>query len=159
MNTSDLPQWVKSSPDPISKNEVAIDFVYNLMEPEEINLRLNKWFCLDLMYNIYKQIVYDSIVTIKKDKDSYSRIDITIVPYYNPIDGTRNYNKNSMRIGISTEFIKTQEIWFAKKLKSNTFKIRDKIIDYISLKEEVDGEELVKYCISLGADKNYNIPK
>jgi hypothetical protein len=144
----------------------------NNISPEDMERYLNNWFRGYYITLKSGQIATDSVITLKKcDFETAFQLYGYI---YNPVSikiwspNGANFKKNSYGEDLyemSVSVYSVDDCWYNiswsyylnnEKTLKELYDIREKIMDYINAQEELNGEELLNYCESLGAsDRNY----
>ncbi len=135
-------------------------FIYKLNDKDKIPY-LNQWFVTEKYKEKNNIIVHDEIITFKNvDKNtSYHCYNEMINPIIIFIMCIPNSNLYNMKTQICSIDDASFGIWWNNIKLSDLYKIRKYIINYINSKHIINGEDLLNYCVTLGADtktKDYN---
>lgn len=168
LNISKKRKWKVSEH---SKLSTDLYFVYNLHKKQRGDY-LNTWFVgIQASDKKDKNIIYtDEMITFKQcDEDTIRHL---YQRKYNPVSldilcpaGAKfTYNKDNeplydMKFQVHSIDDSSFGIWWIKKPLKELYAIRDTIMNTISNIPVINGENLLNYCIELGADetqKDYN---
>ena len=159
MNIETLPSWPTYSEthklDPLSHTFPDYYFIYDL-NYDGLSYYLNKWFKTNPFYTDKCELIYSSVITVKKTDEEttyhlygrkYNPVSICIVPD----DGS--YHMRVILRSIDDSSYKIY--WNDDKEKYSIDELNDiryKLIDYISKKTELNGNNLLDYCVGLGGE-------
>jgi len=145
------------------KDHTDYYFIYDLSK-SEIGNYLNTWFPGVNIRN-KKELIYNEVLTVKKTNkrtsaNLYHRNYNPILILMNPATEYKNksYEKlkdlYNMKAQICSIDDSSYGVWWNKRTLKELKDTRIKLMKQINTYDEVDGDEFLKYCVSIGADKD-----
>lgn len=124
----------------LKKHEVFDDYWIYKATKKVFSGYLNTWFYLDDEYISLKKVDKDTSYHLYNKR--YNHVSVFII----------QSNKLSMKVHLGSCDDSSYGIWFENKDLETYQKLRLEIMEYISSKKLINGDELMNYCIEKGAD-------